>query len=64
MFNAIKLEDVFYRKEADYYHAGIIEKGLGNNKNAIDFFQTALKLNSSFDILQVEVAKAALRELK
>ena len=46
------------------YHAGMIEKGLGNKKVAADFLQKALQLNPAFDVLQVENAKAALQELK
>lgn len=47
-----------------FYHAGMIEKGLGNNKAAKDFLQKSLQTNSSFDLLQVDKAKAALQELK
>ena len=46
-----------------FYHAGMIEKGLGNNKAAADFLRKALETNPSFDILQAENAKTALREL-
>jgi len=46
------------------YHAGMIEKGLGNKKVAADFLQKALQLNPAFDVLQVENAKVALQELK
>lgn len=46
------------------YHAGMIEKGLGNNKAAADYLQKALQLNPAFDVLQAENAKAALQELK
>ncbi len=46
------------------YHAGMIEKGLGNKKDAADFLQRALQLNPAFDVLQAETAKAALAELK
>ena len=46
-----------------FYHAGIIKKVSGNNKNAVDFLQKALKLNPSFDILQAQTAKAALQKL-
>jgi tetratricopeptide (TPR) repeat protein len=46
-----------------YYHAGMIEKSLGNKKAAKDFLQKALQTNPSFDVLQVERAKAALQEL-
>ena len=43
-----------------FYHAGIIEKSLGNNKIAVDFLQKALDLNPSFDILQAKTARATL----
>jgi len=46
-----------------FYHAGMIEKELGNKKAAADYLQKALKLNPSFDVLQTEKAKAALQEL-
>ena len=47
-----------------YYHAGMIEKGLGNNKAAKDLLQKALQVNPAFDVLQAEQATAALAELK
>ena len=47
-----------------FYHAGMIEKGLGNKKAAVDLLNKALKTNPSFDILQAENAKSALQELK
>ncbi len=47
-----------------FYHAGMIEKGLGNKKDAADFLQRALQLNPAFDVLQAETAKNALAELK
>ncbi len=47
-----------------FYHAGMIEKQLGNKKAAADYLQKAIKLNPAFDILQVETAKSALQELK
>ncbi len=47
-----------------FYHAGMIEKGLGNKRAAADYLQKALRLSPSFDILQAEVAKSALQELK
>jgi tetratricopeptide (TPR) repeat protein len=46
-----------------FYHAGMIEKSLGDNKAAKDFLQKALKTNPNFDLLQAEKAKAALQEL-
>lgn len=47
-----------------FYHAGMIEKALGNKKEARQFLQTALQTNPAFDLLQAENAKAALAELK
>jgi len=47
-----------------FYHAGMIEKSLGNNKAAKEFLQKSAALNPSFDVLQTEKAKAALAELK
>lgn len=47
-----------------FYHAGMIEKGLGNKKAARDYLQKALQTNPSFDVLQAENAKQALEELK
>lgn len=47
-----------------FYHAGMIEKGLGNNTKAVEYLQTALKLNPVFDSLQAEKARTVLQELK
>ncbi|MGI9036072.1 MAG: hypothetical protein ACR2GD_08545, partial [Pyrinomonadaceae bacterium] len=47
-----------------FYHAGMIEKSLGNNARAADFLQNALKLNPVFDPLPAEKARTALQELK
>jgi tetratricopeptide (TPR) repeat protein len=47
-----------------YYHAGMIEKGLGNNKAAKDLLRKTLQTNPAFDVLQAEKAQAALAELK
>lgn len=47
-----------------FYHAGMIEKGLGNKKVAADYLQTAVQTNPAFDVLQAENAKSALLELK
>jgi tetratricopeptide (TPR) repeat protein len=46
-----------------FYHAGMIEKSLGNKKAAADYLRKALQLNPAFDILQVEKAKTALQEI-
>jgi tetratricopeptide (TPR) repeat protein len=47
-----------------FYHAGMIEKDLGNEKEAKELLQKALQLNPMFDLLQAEKAKKALSELK
>lgn len=46
-----------------FYHAGMIEKGLGKKQEAKKLLETALKLNPAFDLLQAENARAALAEL-
>jgi len=46
-----------------FYHAGMIEKGLGNKKAAADYLKKALETSPAFDILQAENAKKALQEL-
>lgn len=46
------------------YHAGMIEKDLGNGKEAKRLLEQALKLNPMFDLIQSENAKKALSELK
>jgi tetratricopeptide (TPR) repeat protein len=47
-----------------FYHAGMIEKSLGDKKTARDFLQKALQTNPAFDLLQAEKAKSTLQELK
>jgi tetratricopeptide (TPR) repeat protein len=47
-----------------FYHAGMIEKDLGNEKEAKELLQKALQLNPMFDLIQAENAKKALSELK
>jgi tetratricopeptide (TPR) repeat protein len=47
-----------------FYHAGMIEKKSGNQKEAKKFFEKALKLNPAFDLLQAENAKKELEEIK
>lgn len=47
-----------------FYHAGMIEKGLGNKKAAVGYLQKALEINPVFDVLQAENAKRALQELQ
>lgn len=46
-----------------FYHAGMIEKDLGNKRAAADYLKKALELNPSFDILQAEKAASALKEI-
>jgi tetratricopeptide (TPR) repeat protein len=46
-----------------FYHAGMIEKSLGNKKAAADYLRKALQTNPAFDILQAEKAKTALQEI-
>ncbi len=46
------------------YHAGMIEKNLGNRAEAKKHLETALKINPAFDLLQAENARRALAELK
>ncbi len=45
------------------FHAGMIEKELGNKKEAMRLIEKALKLNPAFDLIQVEIARNALKEL-
>jgi tetratricopeptide (TPR) repeat protein len=47
-----------------FYHAGMIEKASGNQKEAKRFLSLALQTNPSFDVLQAENARAALAEIK
>ncbi len=47
-----------------YYHAGMIEKDLGNRADAKKMLETALKVNPMFDLIQAENARKALSELK
>jgi tetratricopeptide (TPR) repeat protein len=47
-----------------FYHAGMIEKDLGNRAEAKTMLETALKINPMFDLLQAENARKALAELK
>lgn len=47
-----------------FYHAGMIEKALGNNKAAVQMLEKALKQNPAFDLVKAEAAKTALIELR
>jgi tetratricopeptide (TPR) repeat protein len=44
-----------------FYHAGMIEKGLGNKKEAKRLLNVALQTNPMFDFVQNERAKTALQ---
>ena len=46
------------------FHAGMIQKALGKNAEAKSSLAAALKLNPVFDIIQSDVAKKTLSELK
>ncbi len=46
-----------------FYHAGMIEKKLGNSKEAKRFLTLALETNPAFDLLQIGNVKDALKEL-
>jgi tetratricopeptide (TPR) repeat protein len=43
-----------------YYHAGMIEKGLSNKKEAKQLLELALKINPAFDFIQAEKAREEL----
>jgi len=45
------------------YHAGMIEKELGNKSEAVKFLKKALETNPKFDLLQAEIAQKTLQEL-
>jgi tetratricopeptide (TPR) repeat protein len=47
-----------------FYHAGMIEKKSGNQREAKMWLEKALKLNPAFDLLQAENAKKELEEIK
>ncbi len=46
------------------YHAGMIEKDLGNREEAKKMIEKAMKINPMFDLLQSENARKTLSELK
>jgi tetratricopeptide (TPR) repeat protein len=46
------------------YHAGMIEKDLGNRAGAKKMLEAALKINPMVDLLQAENARRVLSELK
>jgi len=43
-----------------FYHAGMIEQGLGNRRVAVKYLRLALKTNPSFDILQADAVRQIL----
>lgn len=45
------------------YHAGMIEKELGNKSEAVNLLKKALETNPKFDLIQVEIAQKTLQEL-
>jgi tetratricopeptide (TPR) repeat protein len=45
------------------FHAGMIDKALGNKAAAKRFLAEAVKLNPAFDLLQADVARTALADL-
>jgi tetratricopeptide (TPR) repeat protein len=51
------------RDAAINYHAGMIYRALGERRAAAKHLQLALKINPSFDVLQADVARQALRSL-
>jgi tetratricopeptide (TPR) repeat protein len=47
-----------------FYHAGMIAAGLGKTAEAITYLERALATNSHFHVLQADVARATLDELR
>ena len=45
------------------YHAGMIEKQLGNKPEAANLLKKALETNPKFDLIQAEIAQKTLQEL-
>src|SRR5262249_45257104 len=46
-----------------FYHTGMIYDALGDRTQASKYLKLAIKTDSAFDVLQVEVARRKLREL-
>ena len=46
------------------YHAGMISNALGDRRAAVKFLKEALTINSSFDVLQADVARRTLAAIK
>jgi len=47
-----------------YYHLGMIENALGNRKEAVRNLQLALATNPAFDLVQADITRRTLEELK
>jgi tetratricopeptide (TPR) repeat protein len=47
-----------------YYHLGMIENKLGNKKEAVKNLELALATNPSFDLIQADIARETLRNIK
>lgn len=47
-----------------FFHAGMISRRLGKTKDAIRFLEQALATNPHFHVLQADVARATLKELR
>ena len=47
-----------------YYHAGMIESALGNKSKAIKFLEQSRQINPHFDLIQSEILRKKLTELK
>jgi Tfp pilus assembly protein PilF len=45
-----------------FYHAGMIARAAGDQKDARDYLQQALALSPQFDPLQASIARKALEE--
>ena len=46
-----------------YFHAGMIERALGNKAAARDYLARALTINADFDPLQARVARESLKSM-
>jgi tetratricopeptide (TPR) repeat protein len=47
-----------------YYHAGMIAHGLGQRAQAAQYLEQALRLNPAFDVLQADIARQTLSQLR
>lgn len=47
-----------------FYHAGMISSATGDNQKGVDYLRQSLEINPNFDVLQANVAKEKLNELK